>query len=185
MLTRFIPIAFLASTVLFLSSEFSHACTCPYRGEFSEYSKEQTVIRGKVESYGPKLGHGEILYETMTVSIDRLVQGSFRHPRIEFVGDPGHLCLTYVDSDTYAIGSEHLFTVFSKDEKQGLGGCGEVSVSIVGNTVKGRKLNDVEDDWIQYTEDYDKFIQTLTAPKTLAEDIPPPKSKPKPWWKFW
>ena len=77
------------------------------------------------------------------------------------------------------------FTVFSKDEKQGLGGCGEVSVSIVGDTVKGRKLNDVEDDWIQYSEDYDKFIQTLTAPTTLAEPIPLPKSKHKPWWKFW
>ena len=183
MLARFIPIAFLASTFWFLSFAYSYACSCLYAGHFSEYSKEQTVIRGKVESYGAKLSHGKTLYETMTVSIEKLVRGSFQHPVIEFIGDPGNLCLTYVDSDTYSIGSEHLFTVFSKDEKQGLGGCGEVSVSIVGNTIKGRKWNDVEDDWIQYSEDYDKFIQTLTAPTTLSEPIP--FSKPKPWWKFW
>jgi hypothetical protein len=185
MLTRFISIVFLASTLLFLSLENSHACTCSYQGAFLEYSKEQTVIRGKVESLGPKLTHGENFYETMTVSIDKIVQGTFEHPIIEFEGDPGHLCLTYVDSDTYAIGSEHLFTVFSKDKKQGLGGCGEVSVSIFGNNVKGRKLNDAEDDWIQYSEDYARFIQNMTAPTTLAAPMPLPKSKLKPWWKFW
>lgn len=175
--TRFILTAFLTSTALFLSSEYSHACSCFYVGEFSEYSKEQTVVRGKVESYGPKLSHGEGLYETMTVSIDKLVKGSFSYPTIEFIGDPGHLCLTYVDSDTYSIGSEHLFTVLSNDRKQGLGGCGEVSVLIAGNTVRGRKLNDAEDQWIRYSENYDEFLQTLTGPKILA--------KPKPWWKFW
>lgn len=180
MLTRLIPIVFLASTFLFLSLESSHACSCPYQGAFPEYSKGQTVIRGKVESLGQKLTHGENLYETMTVSIDKIIQGTFEHPIIEFEGDPGHLCLTYVDSDTYAIGSEHLFTVFSKDKKQGLGGCGEVSVSIVGNNVKGRKLNDAEDDWIQYSEDYSRFIQSLTAPTTPAAPILLPKSKPKP-----
>ena len=166
-------------------AEYSHACTCIYGGEFSKYSKEQTVIKGKVESYGPKLSHGQNLYETMTVSVGKVVQGSFSYPTIELIGDPGHLCLTYVDDETYPLGSEHLFIVLPEEKKQGLAGCGEVSVLIDGNVVKGRKLNDAEDQWIQYSEDYDKFIQALTETTTLAEPIPLPKSKPKPWWKFW
>ena len=202
MRNRFVQTTILSVAALLLSSEYSFACSCLYQGGFVEYSKGRTVIRGTVKSYGPKLGHGKTFHETMTVSVDKLIQGSFGHPIIEFMGNPGDQCLTYVDSETYPIGSEHLFTVFSKDEKQGLGGCGEVSVLIAGDTVNSGKLND-KYQWIPYSEDYDKFILTLTPPssskdtETLKDSQPVPKSQPlqkpqplqepkkKPWWKFW
>lgn len=176
MLIRLIRISLLASAVLVLSAQSSYACSCMDAGDFTEYSKGQTVIRGKVNSYGPRLNHGETLYETMTVNIDKLIQGSFSHSTIEFIGDPGHLCLTYVDSDAYLIGSEHLFTVFSDDEKQGLGGCGEVSVLIVDGKVKGGKF-DAKGNWVGYSIEYNKFVESLTKSQALA--------KAKPWWKFW
>ena len=176
MLMRLIRVLILALAVSILSAQYSSACSCMYAGEFSEYSKEQTIIRGKVASYGPKLTHGQNFHETMTVNIDELVQGSFGHSTIEFIGDPGHLCLTYVDSETYPIGSEHLFAVFADDEKQGLGGCGEVSVSIVDGIIKGRKF-DSKDNLIGYSMDYNMFVDILTKSKAPA--------KSKPWWKFW
>lgn len=169
MLIRILRASVLILVLSLLSSQYSHACDCMYAGDFTEYSKGQTVIRGKVNSYGPKLNHGQKLYETMTVTVDELVQGSFTHSTIEFIGDTGNLCLTYVDSDNYPIGSEHLFTVFSGNKKQGLGGCGEVSVSIIDGKVKGGKLR--SGDWVGYSIEYKKFVKTLT--------------EPKPWWKFW
>jgi len=193
---RFVQTTILSVAALLLSSEYSFACSCIDQGGFVEYSKGRTVIRGTVTSYGPELRHKKTLYETMTVSVDELIQGSFGHPMIDFMGDPGNLCLTYVNSKTYPIGSEHLFTVFSEDEKQGLGGCGEVSVLIAGDTVKSRKLSD-RYQWTPYSEDYDKFILTLTPPssskdtETLKNSQSVPKSQPlqkaqkKPWWKFW
>jgi len=187
---RLIRTAFLILAILALSSQYSYACSCMYAGEFTEYSKGQTVIRGKIKSYGSKLSHGQNLYETMTVTVDNLIQGSFKHSMIEFIGDPGHLCLTYVNSETYAIGSEHLFTVFKEDKKQGLGGCGEVSVSIIDGKVEGTRYTDVsQDNWASYSIDYNKFIENLTKPKadTEVNSLTPrkPVTKTKPWWKFW
>lgn len=187
MLHSIIRTAFLALIVLFLLPVNSLACSCAYKGEFIKYSKGHTVIRGKVDSYGQKLRHGKSFHETMKVSVVELVQGSFEHPTIEFIGDPGHLCLTYVDSNNYPIGSEHLFTVLQKDKKQGLGGCGEVSVLIVEGKVNGRKLNDSGDQWMRYSIYYDEFIQAITGvkPATGNDAINQVKSSSKPWWKFW
>jgi hypothetical protein len=127
-------------------------------GEFKKYSDGHRVIRGKILNYGKQI-HEEYLFDTMNVSIEEVVNGSYPHSKIKFVGDPGHLCLTYVDSDRYPIGSEHLFTVFSEDKKQGLGGCGEVSVAIDKGKVKGVKFRD--DKWREYVIDYDKFLKSI------------------------
>lgn len=192
MIKRLMQTAVLILAVSFLSSQHSHACSCAYAGEFTEYSKGHTVIRGKVNSYG--LTPGGTGYETMTVSVDELIQGSFNHSMIEFIGDPGHLCLSNVNSVTYPIGSEHLFTVFSEDKKQGLGGCGEVSVSIIDGKVEGTKYTDVaQENWAQYSIEYNKFVENLITPLIETKPLKKPKAlietkpllKPKPWWKFW
>lgn len=172
------------------STQHASACSCAYAGEFAEYSKGQTIIKGTVISYGPKLSHGKNLYETMTVNVDELIQGAFVHSAIEFIGDPGHLCLAYIYSDNYPIGSEHLFTVLKEDKKQGLGGCGEVSVSIVNGKVEGTKYTDVNNDnRVGYSIEYNLFVESLTNPQTSKETIHLSTNqtliKNKPWWKFW
>ena len=150
---------FLIAGLSLISPQLSHACSCAYMGKFIEYSEGHTIIRGEIKSYGPRLSHGEALHATMKVSIVEVITGSIPHTIIEFTGDPGHLCLTYVNSDRYPIGSEHLFTVHSQDKKQGLGGCGEVSVSIIDGKVKGFEF--VDGERVAYSIDYDDFIKLV------------------------
>ena len=142
-----------------LTPQLSQACDCTYAGNFAKFSQGQTVIRGKIENYGPQLSHGETLHETMTVYVIDLVKGSYPNESVVFLGDPGHLCLTYVDSDIYPIGSEHLFILFSDNKKQGLAGCGEVSVGISKGRVKGTKYIDKKQ--VDYSTEYDSFISSI------------------------
>jgi len=137
-------------------SSLVFACSCLYGGDFKEYSKDRTVVRATVTNYGPKLNHGKKLYATMEVTVSEVIKGQYIHDSISFTGDPGHLCLTYIDSDTYSIGSEHLFIIFSPEKDQGLAGCGEVSVSIRnGKIYSGEWKNDK---WSEYSIDYKEFI---------------------------
>ncbi len=150
---------FLSIGISLAWSQSSNACDCLYAGNFSEYSKGQTVIRGKIRSYGPKLNHGETLYATMKVSVQQVIKGSYAHRSVRFKGDPGHLCLTYINSNRYSVGSEHLFVLFSDEGKQGLGGCGEVSVTIADGKIHGAGYIDSE--WTEYSVDYDEFIEAI------------------------
>lgn len=158
---------------------------------FAELSKGQTVIRGKIDSCGSKITYSNDTfdYETITVTVDELIQGSFSYSTMEFIGGNGSMCRTNVDPDAYPIGSEHLFTVWKEDQKQWISEsqCREFSVSIVDGKVKGRKLG--AKNWIEYSIEYDDFIKLITAPKPSAEPKPLEEIKPlpktKPWWKFW
>jgi len=150
---RNLIIGFATLAITFCTSFAAFACSCDYAGEFEEFSKGRVVIRGEIVGYGPKLDHGKTLYSTMQVNVSEVIKGTYNHSTIEFMGDPGHLCLTYVDSRRYSIGSEHLFILFSDDQNQGLAGCGEVSVSVKYGRVRGISLNSV---------DYDKFIEKLS-----------------------
>ena len=150
---------FLTMVISLIGLQTSHACDCVYAGDFTEFSKGRTVIRGEIVSYGPKLSHGETLYATMVVSVKQVIKGSYAHRSVQFEGDPGNLCLTYVDSNQYSIGSEHLFILSSDEKTQGLLGCGEVSVAIVDGKVFSWELIDGE--WKEYSVDYDDFIQAV------------------------
>lgn len=174
-----------------LSSEVSYACSCIGYAEFAEGSKGQTVIRGKIDSYGTKITYSDntVAYESMRVTVDELIQGSFSHTTMEFFGGNGSLCRTNVDPDTYPIGSEHLFTVWKEDQKQWISEtqCGEFSIPIIDGRVKGRKLG--AKNWIEYSIEYNDFIKSMTPPKILTEPRPLQEikaiPKSKPWWKFW
>jgi len=130
-----------------------------YAGEFKEFAKGQTVVKGIVESLGSKLEHDEGLHATMKVSIRELIKGSYPYKSVNLMGDPGYMCLTYIDSKEYPIGSEHLFILFSQDKEQGLAGCGEVSVSISSGKIHGTKLTDKK--FVNYSVNYDRFIKIL------------------------
>lgn len=103
----------------------------------------------------------------MNVSIAEVITGFIPHSFVEFTGDAEDLCLSYVDSKRYPIGSEHLFAVFSEHNKQDLGGCGEVSVSIVDGKVHGAEMGDRE--IFKYSTGYDDFIKTVKAKVSNSE----------------
>ncbi|MEM9939536.1 MAG: hypothetical protein AAF768_11850 [Pseudomonadota bacterium] len=135
------------------------ACTCSYAGDFIEFSGSAIVVEGQIRSYGPRLSHGETLHASMWVNVEEVVKGKYRHSSIEFVGDPGHLCLTYIDAVTYPLGSKHLFAVFVEDQKQQLVGCGEVSVQVVNGIVHGISFtNGVLE---AYSVDRTKFVEQI------------------------
>jgi len=93
------------------------ACSCRYAGEFKEYtSKRGGVIRGKIISYGPKLSHGKTLYESMVVEIIDVIKGNYSKKSLTLLGDPGHLCRAYVNSERFAIGTEYFFQYMLKNQ---------------------------------------------------------------------
>ena len=149
----------LSLVTLLIWAQNASACSCEYAGTFGKFSEGQTVIRGMITGYGPKLDHGETLYATMTVSVVEIINGSYAHRTVQFKGDPGHLCLTYVNSNRYLIGSEHMFVLFSDEKKQGLMGCGEVSVSITDGQIHGSGY--VDDEWTNYSVGYDEFVVAI------------------------
>ncbi len=121
----------------------SMACSCAYAGKFIEYtSGGKGVIRAKVKGYGPRLSHGETLYESMMVEVTEVIKGNFTGRELTLLGDPGHLCRAYVNSERFEVGSEHFISLFNDKPTQPLGGCGESSVIIKGDLIVGRELTD-------------------------------------------
>lgn len=121
----------------------SMACSCAYAGKFVEYALDgKGVVRAKIKNYGPRLSHGKTLYESMTVEVTQVVKGNYKAAELTLLGDPGHLCRAYVDSQRFEIGSEHFFAILDDDSRQALGGCGESSVIIKDDLVEGRELTD-------------------------------------------
>ena len=139
------------------------ACSCRYGGEFKEYaSKRGGVIRAKITSYGPKLSHGKTLYESMVVEITDVIKGNYSVKSLTLLGDPGHLCRAYVNSERFAIGTEHFFSVNTQESSvQPLGGCGESSVVIKGEFVEGiKRTNDGYQSYTLKIPDLIKSIQS-------------------------
>ena len=128
---------------LLLSSSYAIACSCIYGGKFQTYSSSNpVVIRGKVLSYGPELRSNDRYFETMTIEISDVVKGNIQHSRIELQGDTGMSCFKYISSSAYPIGSEHLFSLSSSEQRQPLWGCGESSIRINGSVAEGVDGND-------------------------------------------
>ena len=158
-MTTLIKVICLSFAAVLFCSPISHACSCLYSGTFSQFSKGQIIIRGTVTNYGRKLRHGKVLYATMNVSVTEVINGHYAHSTVQFRGDPGHLCLTYVDANRYSLGSEHLFILFDSEAQQDLAGCGEVSVLVVDGEVRGAGY--IDDDWVTYSASYNEFIDAI------------------------
>lgn len=145
-------------------AQTSFACKCEYRGKFSEYTadKETSIVRAKITSYGPKLPHGDTLHESMSVEVLDVIKGKYIHQELYLLGDPGYMCRDYVNSTRFQIGSEHIFALFSEKMVQPLGGCGESSVAINEDKVKGMFWeNNIV---VPYTIDLETFIDSLKTP---------------------
>ena len=139
-----------------------------YGGDFLEYSKGEIVIKGKVLSYGRKLNDKSDTHSNMRVEVIEVISGAFSHGVLTLVGDRGYDCRAYIDTRKYELGSTHLFVLFEKTKKQGLAGCGEVSVSVRDRVVTGvsRGTYDRERKAYQfepYTYEYDDFVSQLRA----------------------
>jgi len=144
----------------FFLPSVSMACSCTYGGKFSEYSsKSKGVIRAKIKSYGPRLPHGETLYESMVVEVIEVIKGKYKNHKLTLLGDPGFLCRDYVNAKRFGIESEHLFSLANEKTTQPLGGCGESSVVIKGNIIEGNEL--IEDVYKPYTMSVADFIELL------------------------
>jgi hypothetical protein len=112
-------------------------------GKFSEYtSGGNGVIRARVKSYGPRLPHGNTLYESMVVEVTEVTKGKYTGQELTFLGDPGHLCRAYIDSEKFEVGSEHFISISNEESIQALGGCGESSVIIKGDFIEGYEITD-------------------------------------------
>jgi hypothetical protein len=138
------------------------ACSCPYAGKFIEYiSGGKGVIRATVKSYGPRLTHGDTLYESMVVEVTAVIKGQYSGQELTFLGDPGNLCRAYVNAEKFVVGSEHFFSIANEKSTQPLGGCGESSVIIKGDYIEGKEL--IENSYQPYTM---KIVNLITIIKS-------------------
>jgi hypothetical protein len=138
----------------------SIACSCAYMGKFIEYtSGGNGVIHARIISYGSRLPHGNTLYESMVVEVIEVIKGKYTGQEIIFLGDPGHLCRAYVDSEKFAVGSEHFISIGSEELIQPLGGCGESSVIIKGDLIEGIEITD--SGYVPYTLKIRELVELL------------------------
>ncbi len=154
-------LAFVFITVFFSIPSPSFACSCDYVGKFSEYTLgDKGIVRATVKEYGPKLPHGETLYESMTVEITDVIKGKYNNKKLTLLGDPGHLCRDYVDSTRFKVGTEHLISISSEKTTQPLGGCGESSVAIKDDQIVGVEWKDNKRN--NYSMNLREFVKLLT-----------------------
>ncbi len=138
----------------------SFACSCSYAGNFKQYTAgDSGVVRATVIEYGPRLSHGQTLYESMRIEVTEVVKGEYNNKHLTLLGDPGHLCRDYIDSKRFGIGSEHLISISSEDTTQPLGGCGESSVAIKDGQVVGVELKNNQ--LIDYSMSLEEYIKLL------------------------
>lgn len=148
-----------------MPAQTSHGCSCFNGGKFTKYSESASIVRGAIQRHGPQFVFENNSYPTMTVLVSEVVRGNYSNSNIVFIGDSGVDCFAPITANIYPINSEHLFAVFAQSEQQVLNGCGEVSVSIVDGEVNGGFLREGKwwrkSKWIEYSLDYDKFLQML------------------------
>jgi len=140
----FIHFVSLASVLLLLTTKNVNACDCSWGGSFVEMAKHsELVVRGKVLSYGPKLSHGDNLFESMTVQILDVRKGNHKSDSLVILGDPGNFCRPYISTELFIIEQEYLFALAkSNQDPQEISNCGEYWIAIDGNQVRGKKLKD-------------------------------------------
>mgnify|MGYP000544723601 CR=1 FL=1 len=157
-----VSVLFLLLAMIYAQSVL--ACKCMYRGKFSKYtaSTDMGIVRAKITSYGPKLPHGTTLHESMAVEVIAVIKGNYIHRELHLLGDPGNRCRDYVNSDRFQIGSEHFFAISGEKMVQPLGGCGESSVVINDNIIKGMFWENNKA--VPYTIDLETFMESLKTP---------------------
>ncbi|GAB4541948.1 MAG: hypothetical protein Tsb0014_34220 [Pleurocapsa sp.] len=147
----------LTTILLFQASE-SLACSCFYHGEFARNSIfHEGVIRAKVVKYGQK--YHDTIFKTMTVEITNVIKGDFNHSTLEFIGDLGGSCREYISSNKFGIGQEFLFVIGDREKVQELAGCGESSILVDDDTVKGYKLT--SNGYESYSMSLDAMIKEM------------------------
>lgn len=124
----------------------AHACSCAFSNEsFVQLAQEsQLVIRGKVLAYNwPAFDlakQGRPI--SMTVEVKEVFKGSVRLSQITVWGDNGIQCRPYVTQ--FPIGTEWIWALSSGPSERSelsISICGEYSLSVQGNQVKGRIIN--------------------------------------------
>lgn len=150
----------LALAIAALSFSSALACTCFYAGTFEVFAKQHPIIvRGVVESYGAELPTNAGFFKTMKVSVSDTIKGSFSHSTFEFFGDTGMSCLRYITRQDFPIGSEHFFLLEDDDTSQPLMSCGEASVAIHGDSIRGNVIG--ENEYIDYEMGVEEFIKKV------------------------
>ena len=131
----------LASILTVLTPWQAAACSCAYGGPFEKMAGgSQRVIRATVVEYGPKLRHGQALYESMTVTVSAVIKGRMGASRLTIFGDPGHLCRPYISPRLFGIGKEYLFALNNPGGgQQAISVCGEHWIEVDGVDARGRK----------------------------------------------
>ena len=128
---------------LVLSSNAAVACSCASKGSFLDYANQSAgVIQAKVVRYGHKLTHGDTLYASMVVQVVAVIAGDLEHDSLALMGDPGFLCMEYVDSRNFVIGQDYLIALHGDEPVQPFGGCGEAWVKVNGKFVEGHVMTD-------------------------------------------
>lgn len=143
-------------------SNVAFACSCAYKGDFLDYAHVSAgVIHARVVSFGDRLDHGETLYESMVVEVVSVVTGKLKIDSVVLMGDPGLLCLEYVDSRNFQIGNEYLIALHSDEAVQPFGGCGEAWMAVDGDLATGHSFSD--GGYRQYSLPLAEAIEKLTA----------------------
>jgi len=142
-----------------LSFGSSLACSCHYMGVFEEFVKEHPiVVRGTVQKHGEQLRDQSSSFKTMSIVVSETIKGNFPHSEFEFFGDTGMSCLRYITLENYPVGSEHFFILESEEFNQPLMVCGESSVLIMGDIVKGYSLHG---GYSTYEKDLNVFLEQI------------------------
>ncbi len=144
-----VPLITFWTIILSLQSSASFACTCFYGGEFAKNAtRYQGVIRAKVIGYGDNHDLIDIhnnapvqnLYKSIIVEVTDVIKGKLNYSKLELMGDRGADCREYADSRKYGIGKEFLFVIRNEEQVQELAGCGESSILVDNDTVKGYRF---------------------------------------------
>lgn len=141
------------------------ACRCNYAGPFTTTMHQMPlVVRAEVTGYGPKLPHGETLYSTMKVKVLEVMSGELEVEELEVRGDPGHLCLEYINAEKFVEGRQVLLALGKVNEKKvDLMSCGERSVVVDGELVRGSTYVYNDDGGFAGREAYEVPLKTIRA----------------------
>jgi hypothetical protein len=137
---RGFAIKYACALLGFLSLSSSvFACSCLWSGPFTKVMLDrELVIRVEVTKLGGKLPHGETLHKSMTVTVKEVLKGKTDLSSIEVLGDPGHLCLVYIDTRHFQVGREYLLALSDPmGDEAPLRSCGEHWVAVNKDKVEG------------------------------------------------
>ncbi len=147
-----------------LSARHVMSCSCGWDGPFLEvWADADLVVKVKVTSYGPKLEHGENLYESMRVEVLEVIKGEEEKTSLVVYGDPGNLCRPYITPHRFSLGKIYALAIYPIDmdistsnDGYAISICGENWLSIHDNEISGRIRNDNKETML-----YETFLSIL------------------------